>query len=40
MMDYEVNSSSNERNCCSCNSCMEDDRTREEMIMKIKEYDF
>lgn len=40
MMDYEVNSSSNERNCCSCNSCMDDDRTREEMIMKIKEYDF
>lgn len=38
MSEYDVDSSSSERNTCT--SCMTNDQTREDMIMKIKEYNF
>lgn len=38
MSEYDVDSLSSERNTCT--SCMTTDQTREDMIMKIKEYNF
>ena len=43
MSEYDVDcSSNNDRVAChACNdTCMSNDKTREEMIMKIKEYNF
>lgn len=43
MSEYDVDSLSSERNTCtscSCNTCMANDQTREDMIMRIKEYNF
>ncbi len=43
MSEYDVDTLSSERNTCNscaCNPCMANDRAREDMIMRIKEYNF